>query len=631
MINWNTPEVITRTGASHARRGSACQDASGRHSLKDCDGQLVHLMVVADGHGGKRYTHSDVGSRLACELSLKLVAEQLGQWGTLEPAATHRWREWLEAKFPTTLHQTWLSATENHWRQAMRDQDVTEKTFSPQAYGTTIALVIMAPGWWGHTGLGDWDLVRIGSGGVVELVNEELEEEQTGGEATYSLCLNNAPRHFASRTEVHPITEQQPSFSLLLSTDGVRKSCSTDADFLAIARYLCEAEQPRQGDAALQLNADLDRISSQGSGDDVSVAIGRWLLVREKSHRSSEARRREQRLQTNQPLIVQPGNETPSLGATTAEPTGERITGHASALIQRTAIAGDQGLERKCRKRGRLLVAVFVVLSAGALGFAMARLNLGPFSGRASSSAEPSPELVAVLRKVADDLCQTATESSQSAVTAGASDNNWDPVQPSADGSADSNVGVAGNLQGKKAQSPSVSERKNQSRTTDHSEPSIATAIPNPQSTLIANNFITGFLTNRKQTFEVLARRVKTPDAFLGSPSKDPTGALIAWSFLHPSLDPIPVNSPKVAGIFSRISGILPHSIRPGGIKPSQSTSVVFCPELIQALSIQRKRAEAVDGVGRTSAELTRRRSSSYARSNQLLHSHSLPVGNHQQ
>jgi hypothetical protein len=451
-------------------------------------------MVVADGHGGKRYSHSDVGSRLACELSLKLVAKQLGKWATVQPGAIDRWREWLEAKFPTTLHQEWLAATENHWRQERSDKEVTEESFSPQAYGTTIAMVIMTPAWWGHTGLGDWDLLRVGSGGAVELVNEELEEEQTGGEATYSLCLSNAPSHFASRTEVHLITEQQPSFSLLLSTDGVRKSCSTDADFFAIAQYLCEAVQPRQGDATLQLNADLDRISSQGSGDDVSVAIGRWLPVREKSRL----------LQTNQPLIVQPGKENAGHGASNLEP-----------------------VEGKTRNRFFFWVAVFVVLLAGALVLGVAKLNQGPFSGGASGSAEPSPELVAALRKAADDLCQTPTD-----------------------------------------------------------------------------DFITGPLTNRKQTFEDLARSEKTPDAFLSSPSKDSYGALIAWSFLHPSLEPIRVNSPRAAGILNPISGILPLPIRPGGSQPSQSTPVVFCPELIQALSSQRKRAQAEPVTGRSSGEL---------------------------
>ena len=226
VSSWCIPETSTRTGSSHDRKGVVCQDASGWRSLQDRSGKPVHLMVVADGHGGKRYTQSDVGSKLACEMALNLLTEQLSKWSRVCSSAPQRWQDWLEGPFP-------------------------------------------------H-GLVDWDLVRITFEGEAELVNQEEEEEQTGGEATFSLCLRDAPKHFAKRTAVYPINKQEPDFSLLLSTDGVRKSCSTDNDFLKIASYLCEMNQPREGDMADQLNADLDRISSQGSGDDVSIAIGRW-------------------------------------------------------------------------------------------------------------------------------------------------------------------------------------------------------------------------------------------------------------------------------------------------------------------------------------------------------------------
>jgi hypothetical protein len=273
VSNWSIPETTTRIGASHARRGVVCQDASGCCSLQDRSGKPVHLMVVADGHGGKRYTQSDVGSKLACEMALNVLTEQLAKWSSVGNGSPQRWQEWLEGPFPKALHQRWLAAIEDHWKQ---DPELSETAFSPVPYGTTLALVVMTLAWWAHSGLGDWDLVRITADGEAELVNQEEEEDQTGGEATFSLCLRNAPQHFAGRTAVYPIDKQEPDFSLLLSTDGVRKSCSTDTDFLKIASYLCEAGQPREGDIAEQLNADLDRISSQGSGDDVSIAIGRW-------------------------------------------------------------------------------------------------------------------------------------------------------------------------------------------------------------------------------------------------------------------------------------------------------------------------------------------------------------------
>ena len=234
-------------------------------------------MAVADGHGGQRYTRSDVGSRLACDIALTIMATQFSQWSGANQAEQQLWQSWLETTFPRNLHQQWLKSVERHWQDESTELvEALEEPFSPLCYGTTIGVVIMTPTWWGHTGLGDWDLVRVGPHGDATLVSEEQDEGQTNGEATYSLCLSNAYVHFASRTTVSPITEGSPNFSLLLSTDGVRKSCSTDDDFFEIAKYLCRGERPRSANEMKELDADLDKISSQGSGDDVSVAIGRW-------------------------------------------------------------------------------------------------------------------------------------------------------------------------------------------------------------------------------------------------------------------------------------------------------------------------------------------------------------------
>jgi hypothetical protein len=56
----------------------------------------------------------------------------------------------------------------------------------------------------------------------------------------------------------------------VLSSDGVRKSCATDADFLQLCAQLCSIHDPAD------LTQGLEQITHQGSGDDVSVAMGQW-------------------------------------------------------------------------------------------------------------------------------------------------------------------------------------------------------------------------------------------------------------------------------------------------------------------------------------------------------------------
>jgi hypothetical protein len=243
------------------------------------DGQPVQVMAVADGHGGEHYLLSDVGSALACELALQVVREHLGLWdlqGAQAPGLD-TWVHWLASELPHRIHSRWLALVREHWQQhtalsSAPDQAPCSEATTPEAevprlYGTTLGLVVMAPRWWGYTGVGDWDLVHVGADGQAALLSEELAGDG-GGEATGSLCLEQAAGLFRSGLE--PIEHPEATFGLLLSTDGIRKSCATDADFLLLAAHL--SATPAAG-ASEVLAANLDQITSEGSGDDVSVAM----------------------------------------------------------------------------------------------------------------------------------------------------------------------------------------------------------------------------------------------------------------------------------------------------------------------------------------------------------------------
>lgn len=227
-------------------------------------------MAVADGHGGARYRHSRLGSAMACRVALDLVAAHGAEWLSgaavdLEPV----WRS-LQHSLPVRLVGLWQEQVRRHWHNQPGDAG---DPFTPILYGSTLGLVLLSPSWWACTGLGDWDLVRIDRDGRTCLVSEEGDVGGRG-EATCSLCLRDAAARFRSRTQIHRLQAGEPGFSLLLSTDGIRKSCSTDSDYLTLARYLVECG--RSVDVSEPLAADLDRISQQGSGDDVSMAMAHW-------------------------------------------------------------------------------------------------------------------------------------------------------------------------------------------------------------------------------------------------------------------------------------------------------------------------------------------------------------------
>ena len=258
---WGVPRVCSVIGAAHRRQAKPCQDASLSRSLTGGDGQTLQLMAVADGHGSSRSWLSQIGSELACAAAEQAVAAALPD----TPLADSRaWRQLLQRDLPLAIQRRWQAAIEADWR---RRPEGDQQPLQTVTYGCTLGLVLLAPQWWGCTGLGDWDLVGVSAGGEANLLSEE-DDDTAAGEATASLCLPQAVALCGQRAYLEALAT--PGLQgLVLSTDGVRKSCASDADFLALCSQVVALED------AGELQRGLEQITNAGSGDDVSVAIAR--------------------------------------------------------------------------------------------------------------------------------------------------------------------------------------------------------------------------------------------------------------------------------------------------------------------------------------------------------------------
>ena len=322
LSQWLVAGVCSRRGSAHRRRGQPCQDATLQRAFTLPGGLPLTLLAVADGHGGQAYHHSDVGSALACEVAAEVVAAALARLpaGTVPPAGADLMalRRWLAEDLPIALQQRWLAAVRQHWLAGPGGGE-GGVPFSPVPYGSTLGLLLLTPRWWALAGLGDWDLVRVDPAGAAELLSQEVAAPGAG-EATASLCQEGAAQGGWFRSWVWPLDNQVLPFSLVLCTDGIRKSCASDADFLALAAWLAAGPGPSApawdtvashsphpgalhpgvpypgaphpdtahpaiggsdtGEGGVGVDAflaeGLDRISGEGCGDDVSVAIGRW-------------------------------------------------------------------------------------------------------------------------------------------------------------------------------------------------------------------------------------------------------------------------------------------------------------------------------------------------------------------
>jgi len=255
---WRPARACSVIGAAHQRQNKPCQDASLAVTLQSGSDSL-QLMAVADGHGGSRYYLSHRGSALACAVAQQVLSDLL----TNTPLAqAERWIERLGSDLPARIQAQWLQAIEADWQQR---PEAREQPFSALSYGSTLGLALLAPRWWACAGIGDWDLAGVDEQGQAWLISEETEH--SGSEATGSLCQEPDQQLWQSRAKLQLLEANNNLRALVLSTDGVRKSCATDADFLALCAGVMDLEN------SSELESGLAQITRDGSGDDVSLAI----------------------------------------------------------------------------------------------------------------------------------------------------------------------------------------------------------------------------------------------------------------------------------------------------------------------------------------------------------------------
>ncbi len=255
---WLPGQAISVLGAAHRRQGKPCQDASLCTEVR-AGTDVLQLLAVADGHGGSRYWLSDTGSTLACQLAEQAVRELLEHTPLTDQQS---WLKLLRQTLPNRIHTAWLAAIEGDWQQR---PEAEQQPFTPLTYGCTLGLVLLTPQWWGCSGIGDWDLTAVAADGTALLLSEEQSSSSGSTEATGSLCQPWPQQAWEARAQLQPLSHVQPR-ALVLSTDGVRKSCATDADYLSLCSALVSLK-------AIELEQGLEQITREGSGDDVSVAV----------------------------------------------------------------------------------------------------------------------------------------------------------------------------------------------------------------------------------------------------------------------------------------------------------------------------------------------------------------------
>ena len=253
----------TYMGYSHKKSGGRCQDFSS--SYKDPDKIVV---TACDGHGGKLYVRSHLGSRFASlalnKVLLSVAPREVAGFShedlcnRLRLAVLCEWNSLVEKDLKKRRIRP-------HETKKLSEAEIEALRENPQkAYGTTLS---------GAAVIGNKLVcVSIGDGGAFLLRKGEAEplfddSDEPVANVTHSLCSEDAFEHIRVT-----VREWNASDSVLLCTDGLL------APYQSLANFKLSFVAPT---VALLKNGETDKIDTfikelaeeKGNGDDVSLAM----------------------------------------------------------------------------------------------------------------------------------------------------------------------------------------------------------------------------------------------------------------------------------------------------------------------------------------------------------------------
>lgn len=259
-------------GSSHGAEAPN-QDAVQFAAVTDAAGHDVWVAAVSDGHGGRRYVRSDVGSALAVGVSVTHLAD----------AVRHRdeavgYDDFLRSEVPAVVAQ-WRDSVLDHLgahpfsaaEEARAGEPLQDEPFV--SYGATLLVVVVGEGGVGLAQIGDGDALIRTHGFATRPVPSD--PRLVAGETT-SLCLDSAVADF--RYAALPSTAD-PDL-VLLASDGYGNSFA-DKDWwrVVVGDLAWFLTDHGFDDFASQFPGWLGESALVG-GDDVSaVVIARSPLV----------------------------------------------------------------------------------------------------------------------------------------------------------------------------------------------------------------------------------------------------------------------------------------------------------------------------------------------------------------
>jgi len=265
--------VCCPRGASHRETGQPCQDAClvSQHFYRS---HACTLLAVADGHGSKAYTRSDVGASLATEAvrdaSIKFLHQIVSQFEADSPSWRKESSHFFRERFGRQFLQDWRKRVVEHASENPDPEFPDDQARgSLQRYGSTVAMALLFQDLLFVGAIGD-SLVYTLQQKEEGLLVQRYFEGDTGFmmQETDSLCSEDAANKWKSMVLSRDMEKVD---MLLLTTDGMSDSLQNPEEsirdmyektLLHGMEWLCRV-----------LPDQLYRWSDEGVGDDMGVIV----------------------------------------------------------------------------------------------------------------------------------------------------------------------------------------------------------------------------------------------------------------------------------------------------------------------------------------------------------------------
>lgn len=284
---------FTCQGESHKATNKVCQDYSSIFIGED-----YSIAIVCDGHGGERYFRSDIGAKMAADVTAECVKEFLADCskdmflgipftqkesleteingGLMQKASRqdnafrqlfssiiYRWRECiLEHARTHPLSDLEKESLKQEYLDAFNRQESLEKN-----YGCTLMCFVCSNLFWMAFHIGDGKCISFDMNGNY---NEPIPwDERCFLNKTTSICDENALDEFRycyCGDGTHPV-------AVFLGSDGIDDSFGETNNLInfyaQIVKLLAKSSLE---EAQAELESTLPKLSKLGSKDDMSVA-----------------------------------------------------------------------------------------------------------------------------------------------------------------------------------------------------------------------------------------------------------------------------------------------------------------------------------------------------------------------